>query len=73
MLGFHRAEERQMAILYGKQGQLMDDLENSLKQPGTQALLIVVAAAVAAAGCFYFARILEEEARDISAGGKHRD
>ena len=73
MVGFRRSEERQMGMLYGKQGQLIEDFNESLKQPGTQALLIVVAAAVAAAGCFYFARILEEEARDISAGGKHRD
>lgn len=67
MLGFHRAEQRQMAILYGKQGRFMDDLENSLKQPGTQAILIVAAAAVIAAGCFYFARILEEEAKQTPA------
>src|SRR5579863_7784869 len=51
MLGFNRAADRQMAELYGKQGQLMEDLTDSLKQPGTQAVLIGLAAAVIAAGC----------------------
>jgi len=69
MVGFNRAEERQMAILYGKQGQLIEDLENSLKQSGTQASLIAAAAAVIAIGCFYFARILEDEARQAELDG----
>ena len=73
MAGFNRAERRQMAVLYGKQGQLIQDFNDSLKQPGTQAILIVAAAAVAAAGCFFFARILEDEAKEISADGKCRD
>jgi flagellar basal body-associated protein FliL len=70
MAGFNRSEERQMAILYGKQGQFIEDLENSLKQPGTQAILIVAAAAVIAAGCFYFARILEEETKQTALTGQ---
>lgn len=73
MTGFNRAEERQMGILYGKQGQLIEDLDNSLKQPGTQAVLIVAVAAAVAAGCLYFARILEDEARQVSATGTHQD
>jgi hypothetical protein len=64
MIGFNRAEERQMAMLYGKQGQMIEDLKNWLKQPNTQAVLIVVAAGIVAAGCFYVARVLEEEARE---------
>jgi hypothetical protein len=63
MVGFNRSEERQMGILYGKQGELIEDLTNSLKQPGTQAWLIALAAGIVAAGCFYFARILEAEAK----------
>jgi hypothetical protein len=71
MVGFDRAEQRQMAMLYGKQGQLIEDLESSLKQPGTQAFLIAAAAAVIALGCFYFARILEDEARQAELDGPH--
>ena len=67
MLRFNRAEQRQMRLLYGKQGKLIEDLTDSLKQPGTQAFLIVAAAAVFAAGCFYFARILEDEAKQAQA------
>jgi hypothetical protein len=63
MLGFNRAAERQMGVLYGKQGQLIEDLNDSLKRPGTQAVLIAVAAAVLAAGCFQFSRLLEFEAK----------
>lgn len=69
MLGFNRAADRQMAILYGKQGQLIEDLNQSLKQPGTQALIIVIAAAVVAAVCFRFSRVLEWEANDAEQAG----
>lgn len=62
MLGFNRAEQRQMGILYGKQGQLVDDLSNSLKQPATQVVLVAVAAAVVALGCYQYSRMLEWEA-----------
>ena len=56
MLGFNRAEERQMEILYGKQGRLVEEVSQTLKQPGTQAMLIAAVSTVIAAGCFYFAR-----------------
>jgi hypothetical protein len=56
MTGYNRAETRQMEILYGKQGRLIEDLMNDLKQPGTQAILIATAAILIAAGCFHFAR-----------------
>ena len=69
MLGFNRAADRQMAELYGKQGQFIEDLTDSLKQPGTQAVLIVVAAAVIAVGCLYFARKLEHEATEAANDG----
>ena len=62
MLGFNRAQERQMGVLYGKQGQLVEDFTNTLKEPGTQAILIVIAAALIGAGCFFFARMVEDEA-----------
>lgn len=64
MLGFNRAEQRQMGLLYGKQGQLVDDLTNSLKEPGTQAVLIVIGAVVIALGCFQYSRMVEWEAAE---------
>jgi len=72
MLGFNRAAERQMGVLYGKQGQLIEDLNDSLKRPGTQAVLIAVAAAVLAAGCFQFSRLLEFEAK-VAAKSEGQD
>jgi hypothetical protein len=61
MQGFNRAEQRQMGQLYGKSGLLIDDLEDDLKQPGTQAAIIGVVTALAAAGCFYFARLTDDD------------
>ena len=65
MLGFDRAETRQMGILYGKQGEFIEDLTDDLKQPGTQAIIILVTTSLIAGGCFYFARLLDydDEAR----------
>jgi hypothetical protein len=69
MLGFNRATDRQMGYLYGKQGQLIEDLTDLLKKPGTQAILIVAGAAVVAAGCLCFASILEHEATEPANDG----
>ena len=73
MTGFNRGEARQMAVLYGTQGELIEELTTWLKQPGTQAVLIAIAAAIVAAGSFYFARILEDEAREVGSAGPARD
>ena len=53
---YSKPEARQMAILYGKMGQATSDLFEALKQPGTQAFLIVAVSALVAMGCFFFAR-----------------
>jgi len=57
MVGYNKSEERQMGILYGKQGELIEDWTNDLKQPGTQAGIIATTSILVAAGCFYFARL----------------
>ena len=61
MVGYNKPAERQMAILYGKQGELIEDWSNDLKQPGTQAIIIVVTAVLIAGACFYFARLLDHD------------
>jgi hypothetical protein len=60
MVGFNRAESRQMGQLYGKMGLLIEDWTNDLKQPGTQATLIVATSILIAFGCFYFARLSDD-------------
>ena len=55
------AASRQMGILYGKMGLLIEDWSGQLKQPGTQAIIIVVVSTLVALGCFYFARLLEND------------
>jgi hypothetical protein len=53
-----RAESRQMQMLYGTSGGVMEDFLNSLKRPGTQALAIAGITVLIAAGCFYLGRPL---------------
>jgi hypothetical protein len=65
MLGFNRSEQQQMGQLYGSSGQMMDDL----KQPGTQAVLILIFSGLAAGGCFYFARLAAFDAEPPASGG----
>jgi hypothetical protein len=59
MVGFNRAETRQMGRLYGKQGLLIEQWSDDLKQPGTQAAIIAGFSVLVFAGCFYFARLLD--------------
>jgi len=73
MAGYAKAETRQMGLLYGQQGLLIEELQNDLKQPGTQAVIIIIGAAIVAASIFYFARILELEAGDAEAADKARE
>lgn len=61
MAGYNKPEQRQMEILYGKQGELIEDWSDDLKQPGTQAILIIIFSTAVAAGCFYFARLLDHD------------
>ena len=58
MVGYNKAQTRQMAMLYGKMGPVIEEWSNDLKQPGTQAEIIVAVSILAATGCFYFARLL---------------
>lgn len=58
MVGYNKARTRQMGMLYGKMGPVIEEWFDDLKQPGTQAEIIVAVSILAAAGCFYFARLL---------------
>ena len=40
MVGYHRAERRQMGQLYGKMGTVIEDWSEDLKDPGTRAILV---------------------------------
>ena len=60
MAGYDRAARRQVGILYGKFGEMVEDFSNDLKQPGTQAIILALVSASIATGCFYFARLLEK-------------
>jgi hypothetical protein len=61
MVGYNRAQSQQMGVLFGKMGVMIDDFLNALKRPGVQATLIVVAATLIALGCFYFARLMDND------------
>jgi hypothetical protein len=55
-----RAESRQMQMLYGTSGGLMEDFLNALKRPGNQAMIIAAITGLIAGGCFYLGRPLPE-------------
>jgi hypothetical protein len=61
MLGYNKAQTRQMGMLYGKMGPVIEEWFDDLKQPGTQAEIIVAVSILVAAGCFYFARLLDHD------------
>lgn len=56
-----RAESRQMQMLYGTSGGLMQDFFDSMKQPGNQAMAIGGISVAIAAVCFYLGRPLAED------------
>ena len=58
MVGYNKAQTRQMGMLYGKMGPVIEEWFDDLKQPGTQAEIIAAVSTLIAAGCFYFARLL---------------
>ena len=61
MVGYNRARTRQMGMLYGKMGPVIEEWFDDLKQPGTQAEIIITVSILIAAGCFYFARLLHHD------------
>ena len=61
MVGFNKAQTRQMGMLYGKMGPAIEGWFDDLKRPGTQATIIAVVSTLIAAGCFYFARLLDHD------------
>jgi len=65
MQGFNRAEQRQMGQLYGKSGLLIEQWSDDLRRLGTQAILIAGFSIVVFAGCFYFARLLDYDDKDV--------
>ncbi|HLX94742.1 MAG TPA: hypothetical protein VKU37_03270 [Verrucomicrobiae bacterium] len=58
--GNARAESHQMGLLYGRMGIMISQWSDDLKQPGTQAILMAGASLLVAAGCFYFARLSDD-------------
>ena len=53
----YKTESRDIEINFGKMGLLMNKLLDDLKNPGTQAGIIVVVSILVASGCFYIARL----------------
>jgi hypothetical protein len=57
MVGYNRAQRRQMGQLYGRMGTFIEDWSEDLKRPGNQAALIAGFSVIVAASCFHFARL----------------
>jgi len=58
-VGFYKSSSRQMGVMYGQFGILIDDLYADLKRPGVQATIILAVATFAMFACFYLARLFE--------------
>lgn len=56
MLNYSKPQRRQMGVMYGRMGTLIEDLQADLAQPGTQAFLITAGAAAVSWMCFFAAR-----------------
>jgi hypothetical protein len=61
LAGYSKAESRQIEILIGKMGLLMVNFIDALKRPDTQAFIIAATSTLIAFGCFYFARLLDND------------
>jgi hypothetical protein len=57
----YKKELRDTEVNFGKTGLIVNDLWADLGRPDTQAVLISASAILAAAGCFYFARLLDQD------------
>jgi hypothetical protein len=55
------AASRQMGILFGNMGTMIEDLSADLKRLGMQAILIAAVATLVALGCFYLARFSDDD------------
>lgn len=65
MAGFDKAERRQMGELFGNDmGIVTKQLFDSLRQPGTQAKLLAALSVLVSAGCFWLARLTDQEAAE---------
>lgn len=64
-VGFYKSTSRQMGVMYGQFGVMVDDLAADLKRPGVQAVIVLVLAAIAAIVCFHLARLCEAEAEQL--------
>ncbi len=61
MPGYSQANRRQMGILYGTTGVIIEGWIEDLREPETQAVLLAGLSAVIAIGCFYSASRPDED------------
>lgn len=62
LLANEKAASRQAAVLYGNQAVVVQQWTDELSRPGTLAIIIILTASLAAGGCFYIARLIENDA-----------
>jgi hypothetical protein len=59
VVGYDKKQERQMGVLFGNQGQWLDEWAHRLKHPGTEAVIVAVIGGAVASGCLYVARLMD--------------
>ena len=61
LLQNEKAIARQAGILYGNQAVVVQQWSDTLKRPGVEAGVIIAATALLSGGCFYLARLIEND------------
>lgn len=60
-MDYYKKDQLQLEKMYGAQGTLAADIYTALRQPGTQAIIILVTAALIAGGCLFFSKLPEHK------------
>jgi hypothetical protein len=60
-IDYYKKDQLQLERMYGAQGTLAADIYTALQQPGTQAVIILVAAALISVGCLFFSKLPEHK------------
>ena len=61
LLQNEKATARQAGILYGNQAAVVQQWTDELKRPGVQAVIAFTVSALLGGGCFYLARLIEND------------
>jgi len=60
-IDYYKRDELQLQRMYGTQGALIAKLHTALRQPGTQAIIFIVATALISGICLFLAKLQDHD------------